>query len=147
VGPVDYTHKRKTLTRAANCFCNPTYREPAPEQFSAKALDEALAGNAATLMLIPGTKTEQDFWHRYVVGLGSKGAPGAGASAIIHVVGRIAFELGGVPQKGSDHASVLIYWRPGYVSSVERWHHRLPIVGSYHQRLGMMPGREFEWRE
>ena len=144
-GPVLYQRKKEQLTRPARVFINPPYREPCPEQFSRKALEEAQNGIASSLMLIPVTKTEQDFWHRYVVGLGSKSGPGPGASAILFVVGRISFELGGVPQTQNDHASVLILWEAGFTASASRWHYKLPIVGSYHQRLGLMPGRPFPW--
>jgi len=144
-GPIVYQRKKKELVRPARVFINPPYREPNPELFSRKALEESLNGSASSVMLIPVTKTEQDFWHRYISGLGSKSGPGPGASAILYVVGRISFELGGVPQTQNDHASVLVLWEAEFTSSTARWHYKLPVTGSYHQRLGLMPGRPFPW--
>jgi len=121
-----------TSGRASRCFCNPPYPSAVLGAFACKALAEAMAGRASTLMLCPCTKTEQTWWHKYVCD------PLEGASGLWFVEGRIAFWLGGrEPEKSApDHNSVLILWEVGRVTKAQRWWYRLPTVGSYSQARG-----------
>jgi len=120
--------------RPSRCFCNPPYPTDQLAAFASKALAEALAGRASTLMLCPGTKTEQAWWHECVIG-----RAGSGASGIWFVEGRIAFWLhGSLPAKSApDHNSVLILWKVGFVSKSERWWNKLPPMGTYSQATGL----------
>lgn len=126
--------------RVSRCFYNPPYPTAQLAAFASKALAEALAGRASTLMLCPCTKTEQAWWHQYVVGRRVGEAAGMGASGIWFVEGRIAFWLNGrLPERSApDHNSVLILWEAGQVRPPERWWYRLPTVGSYSQARGLL---------
>lgn len=127
--------------RISRCFCNPPYPTEVLGAFARKALAEAVAGRASTLLLCPAGKSDQAWWHECVCG------PGDGATAILYVQGRIDFWLDGRPVTDSrpDHASVLILWEVGQVEATIRWWNRHPAVGSYDQARGLT--RALRWRD
>jgi len=144
-GPVTYLVGRKELERPSRCWCNCPFPKETIGAFAAKALGEALAGRASTLMLGPvDCKTDQPWWHDLVVA-----DQADGCTAIWFVEGRIEYHLNGskLTKANCDHASVLVLWEVGLVSKQSRWWGKLPVVGSFSQAHGLRNKDTCRWRK
>ena len=82
-----------------NAFVNPPYSELG--DWVLKMAYEAQMGMQVVGLILSSTDTR--YWHECVMGV---------ASEVLFVKGRIAFELGGVPQKNNRYLNAVVMWEP-----------------------------------
>jgi len=87
------------IEHGANAFVNPPYSNLG--KWVSKASGEAQKGVQVVSLILNSTGTS--YWHGCVMGR---------ASEVLFIEGRIAFELGGVPQPGNRSENVVVVWEP-----------------------------------
>lgn len=85
-------------------FCNPPYGRNVGK-WVRKAHDEAAAGNATVVMLIPA-RTDTSYWHDYIFG----------KAKVRFLRGRLKFELDGVATNSAPFPSAIVVFEKGHTT-------------------------------
>jgi hypothetical protein len=85
-------------------WCNPPFGAGPASDFVERAMTFASTRGLTTAVLLPNSKTEQD-WH-------IRAMLDPRLLAVIHVAGRIGFEINGKPAKGNRHGSEVLVFGP-----------------------------------
>ncbi len=117
-------------------WCNPPYSEGAIGPIIGHALDEAREGRCSTLCLFPIKKSERVWFQRFAANA---------ATLILPVEQRICFLRDGIPQTAPNHASVLVWYRSGFVAGCSGY--TMPYCHGWNQTIGVTDDVVELWRD